>query len=111
VPDAVLIAALGSYVSLQVISEGVALHTVAKSTRLPEFQPPWLSFEEWITLPVKIRDLSPTSQLVSPPKVVRKVTVLITFVLRVVFRPFSCMVLMTTSLIRKLCAFLIGNCD
>jgi hypothetical protein len=63
-PDAVLSGALGSYLSLQVVSEGVALHSVAKSTRVPEFQPPWLSFEEWITLPVKIRDLSPTSQLV-----------------------------------------------
>lgn len=62
--EAALSDAAGSHISLQVVSEGVALHAVSKSTRLPDYQPPWLCFDEWITLPVKIRDLSPTSQLV-----------------------------------------------
>lgn len=52
------------YVSLQVVCDGVGVHSVAKSTRLPEASRPWLCYEEWLTLPVKIRDLPPTSQLV-----------------------------------------------
>ena len=42
----------------------VTVHAAAKSTRLPEVQYPWLCYDEWLTLPVKVRDLPPTAQLV-----------------------------------------------
>jgi hypothetical protein len=42
------------------------MHPVAKSTNLPEVHYPWLCWDEWVALPVRIRDLPSTAQLVRP---------------------------------------------
>ena len=72
VPDAVWDAAIAGaapspgdmFVSCAIVADGVTVHAAAKSTRLPEVQYPWLCYDEWLTLPVKVRDLPPTAQLV-----------------------------------------------
>ncbi len=53
-----------SYVSLQVICGGVPLHPFARSSQIGVLQDSRLQWNEWIALPIKIRDLPQSSQLV-----------------------------------------------
>jgi hypothetical protein len=48
----------------QLISGGLPLHAIAKSTTLPEMHVPWLCWDEWLSLPVRIKDIPVTAQLV-----------------------------------------------
>jgi hypothetical protein len=49
----------------QLVSGGFPMHPVAKSTSLPEVHYPWLCWDEWVVVPVRIRDIPATAQLVS----------------------------------------------
>lgn len=57
--------ALELYVTAQVVSGGVALHSVASSTLFPKrVDAVAVHWDEWLRLPVKYRDLPRTAQLV-----------------------------------------------
>jgi hypothetical protein len=53
-----------SYVSLQLICGGVPLHPFARSTQIGVVQDSRVYWNEWIALPIKIRDIPQTAQLV-----------------------------------------------
>lgn len=51
------------YVTVQVLSGGVSLHSVARSTKFSESSSEVSRWDEWLMLPVKYRDLPRTAQL------------------------------------------------
>ena len=49
---------------MQLMAGGFPMHPVAKSTSLPEVHFPWLCWDEWVVIPVRVRDIPSTAQLV-----------------------------------------------
>lgn len=63
-PDALGIRAEDVFVSARLIDGGVGLHSCSRATRSPVRSGAHAYFSEWLTFPVKIRDLPRTAQLV-----------------------------------------------
>ena len=57
------------FLTVHLIDGGAPLHPCVRATRLPVARGSSVFWEQWLTLPVKIRDLPRTAQLVRTPRV------------------------------------------